>query len=171
MTSRSLRAALVLAAFLALGCGDTSPTEVTRGAASQSLISRLSEITLLACTITDADSVTQTIGPEGGTIHVGPHQLEVPEGALTGSVSITAVAPAGPFVIVRFSPHGLSFERSVSLTMGYGDCLLAGLLPRKQIVYLDDALSVLDLLPSADDRRSGEVTTHLKHFSSYAVAW
>src|SRR3989449_9384653 len=92
---------LAWAAAAALSCGDRSPLGVTPGAARPpaDLLDSLGQTvnkaaSLLACSPLAADSATQTIGADGGTIYVGPHTLTIPPGALGDTVTITAVAPA-----------------------------------------------------------------------------
>src|SRR5689334_24615492 len=72
---------------------------------------------LLSCDPLDADSVTQAIGPEGGTLSVGPHTFVVPAGALDSTVNITAVIANENVNRVRFSPEGLTFNTPASLTL------------------------------------------------------
>lgn len=126
---------------------------------------------LLICTPLAYDSVTQTIGPEGGTISVGVHTLWVPPGALDTAVSITAVAPSDSVNRVRFQPEGLTFQQPAALVSGYENCDLLGSTLPKRIAYTTDALQILDYLPSLDDHESQTVRGWLKHFSDYAIAW
>jgi hypothetical protein len=126
---------------------------------------------LLTCTPLPYDSVTQTIGPEGGTIQVGVHTLWVPPGALGAPVAITAVAPSDTVNRVRFQPEGLTFGQPAALVTGYGNCDLLGSTLPKRIAYTTDALLILDYLPSLDDLGSQTVRGWLRHFSDYAIAW
>jgi hypothetical protein len=126
---------------------------------------------LVRCRPLAADSVTQTIGPAGGTLSVGAHQLTVPAGALLEPTTITAVAPFSPVIQVRFQPQGLVFLLPATLQMSYQNCNgLAQLVP-KQIAYTTDDLNILELLVSSDDLLSQRITAPLQHFSTYAVAW
>jgi len=153
-----------------LGCGEHAPT----GIAPQALLWDLPPITvtgLVRCTPLSPESVSQTIGPLGGTLAVGPHRLFVPPGALDAPVEITAIAPADTVNRIRFEPQGLTFNQPVSLTMSYANCgALASLVP-KRIAYTSDALAILELLPSVDNLAAGTVTGRLQHFSDYAIAW
>ncbi len=127
---------------------------------------------LLACTPVAADSVTQTIGPEGGTLQVGANTLAIPAGALDSAVSITAVAPSDTVNRVQFQPEGLTFLQPAQLTMSYANCDPLGLLLPKQIAYTtDDLLLILEYLPSLDDLSGQTVTGEVRHFSDYAIAW
>ncbi len=99
-----------------LGCGERAPT----GIAPQALLWDLPPVTvtgLVSCTPLSPDSVSQTIGPLGGTLAVGPHRLFIPAGALDAPVEITAMAPADTVNRIRFEPQGLtrrSSKRSTS---------------------------------------------------------
>ncbi len=172
---RLLRAALLGgAAFLLLSCTERSPLGVEAGASrpqADLLGLPLPDVGLLACTPLPYDSVTQTIGPEGGTLAVGAHALTVPAGALDTAVTITAVAPSDTVSHVRFQPEGLTFQQPASLTLSYANCNLLSSLAPKRIAYTTDALQILEYLPSLDDQVSQTVTGSLRHFSEYAVAW
>src|SRR6266568_899727 len=104
---RRIRASVVglVVAAMAFGCDSspTAPPTLSKRALS-SLTAQLKGGTkpnaLVACSQT-YDSVTQAIGPLGGMIAVGPHYLFVDSLALTSTVSITAVAPAGTVRWVR----------------------------------------------------------------------
>lgn len=139
------------------------------GAPSPLLGSLLSSVSLLTCKSQGYESTTATVGPDGGTIEVGNHQLVIPRGALKSDVRITAEQLAGNVNSVRFSPEGLQFARSAELTLSYDNCLVV--LPTKQIVYTSDLLKLLEVLKSKDDWRSKTVTAPLDHFSRYAVAY
>ncbi len=172
---RVLVPALVAGVVLFVGgCGDGPPTAPARQAAPRSsppgTVPGLQGTSLLTCSPLPYDSVTATIGPAGGTIAVGADTLVVPPGALAAAVQITAVTPPDTVDLVQFQPQGLQFQQPASLTMGYGNCDLLGLLLPKQVAYVSDSLQVLDLLPSADPLQ-GSVTAKLFHFSGYAVAW
>jgi len=126
---------------------------------------------LLACTPVAADSVSQTIGPEGGTLQVGANTLAIPAGALDSAVTITAVSPSDTVNRVRFEPEGLIFLTPARLTMGYANCSTLGLSLPKQVVYTSDLLLILEYLPSLDDLSGQTVTGEVRHFSDYAIAW
>jgi hypothetical protein len=126
---------------------------------------------LLACPATPGAQAEETIGPEGGTLQIGPHRLVVPPGALDTLVTISGVAVADSVVSVQFQPEGLTFSRPARLTLSYAACpLIPSLLP-KRIVYTTDALELLELLVSSDDLLHLKLSANLDHFSRYAVAW
>lgn len=126
---------------------------------------------LLYCSKLPYDSVTQTFGPLGGSLQVGPHTFTVPAGALDTLVSITAVAPSDTLNRVLLQPQGLTFKQPASLAISYANCPLNGSTQPKQIAYINDSLQILSYLSSVEDTTSKKVTGQLPHFSDYAVAW
>lgn len=126
---------------------------------------------LLTCSPLPSDSTSQMIGPDGGTLSVGPHTLTVPAGALTAPTLITAVLDGDSVNAVRFSPEGLVFLQPSSLTMSYANCGLLGTFIPKRIVYTTDDFQILEILPSLDDVLTKTVTGQVSHFSQYAIAW
>lgn len=156
-----------------LGCQESPPLGIgsTGLPPEASLGSVLQQAGLLTCSPVPYDSVTQTIGPEGGTIVVGLHSLSVPEGALDTAVTITAVAPSDTVNRVQFQPEGLVFQQPASLRMSYANCNLLGSTVPKRIAYVADALDILYYLLSVDNPLTQTVTGRLEHFSEYAIAW
>jgi hypothetical protein len=124
---------------------------------------------LLTCSEQRYVAVTQTIGPNGGTIRVGEHTLEIPANALSKRVTIKAEQMRGSTNSVRFNPEGLKFERAARLTMSYKNCVVV-LLP-KRIVYTTEQFKILEVLRSLDLFRKRTVTAPIDHFSRYAVAF
>jgi hypothetical protein len=137
---------------------------------------------LVSCPPVSYDSVTQTIGPEGGALEVGRNWLVVPPGALREPVSITAVAPSDTVAVVRFQPAGLRFVRPAQLVVTYDNCRI----PRPatpRIALVTASLHVIEYLrswaasPSDRTLPKGHIGGHrrvvgeLPHFSNYAVAW
>ena len=103
---------------------------------------------------------------------MGPHTLFIPPGALSHPVMIKGEAPTDTVNSVRFSPEGLQFEHSATLTLSYSNCsLLGGLLTPKRVAYTTDDLHILSYLPSQDDLLGRKVTGKVDHFSRYAVGW
>ena len=161
---------------LVLGCGDSSPLAVNpraptpEGSLLDSLVVIASQHTgLLRCSPLPADSATQIIGPDGGTVQAGAYSLSIPAGALSGPVAITAVAPSDTVNRVQFQPQGLTFQQAASLTMSYANC--GAVYGTKQVAYTNDALEILELVSSVDDATAQTVTGQVNHFSDYAIAW
>lgn len=131
-------------------------------------VAGLLNLSVFRCETPAFGTTTQTVGRGGGIIKVGPHSLYIPPGALDRSVSITATANAGPHVKVDFQPEGLRFSRPAVLTLSYAHCANRPLRPK--VVYVDDLLSILELLPSLSDASRERVSAKLDHFSGYALA-
>ena len=75
------RAALVITAAALVGCGE--PPLGPAPAPQANLIGSLLQATgLLGCTPMPTATATQTVGPAGGVIRIGPHALSIPAGAL-----------------------------------------------------------------------------------------
>jgi hypothetical protein len=126
--------------------------------------------TLLSCQPLPYASDDEMVGPGGGTLHIGPHTLRIPAGALSQPVRIFGDAPSDTNRTVRFYPEGLQFARPASLTISYQGCsLVTGLLP--QVAYVSDALLILEYEPSTNDLFQQTVTGQVNHFSRYAAAW
>jgi hypothetical protein len=142
---------------------------------------------LVACS-QSYDSVTRVIGPLGGTITVGAHQLWVDSLSLTDTVTITAVAPAGGVRWVRFRPDGLvfkpgfyapiyGFNAGAAIYTSYKDCAVTST-DVVRIAQVSDALSIIAYLQTWVQVKKNPwsqgnqyVVGVLPHFSNYAVAW
>lgn len=74
-----------------------------------------------------AVSVTQTIGPAGGTLRIGKAGLLVyfAPGAVSQPTQITATANAGSLVSYSFEPHGIQFAAPVYVFQNLGQTTLA----------------------------------------------
>jgi hypothetical protein len=172
---RFLFIGLPLALAVAIGSCQNDPTGVAPDAQitpDANLVgSLLAPTGLLTCRPLPAATATETIGPAGGTLHVGPHVLTVPRGALDHPVTITGKIVPGNINGVRFSPSGLHFERSARLRMSYANCSLLGRVLPKHIAYVDDDFNILEYLLSFDLLQLRLVTGRVDHFSSYVIAW
>ena len=169
---RFMRTALVVLGTIALvGCHESSNLVTAPPAADEEALLGGLLSGLVSCTPLPYDSVSQVVGPAGGVVTVGPHQLTIPAGALDSTVTITAAIVPGNVNAVSFGPQGLRFIKRVDLRLSYANCgPLAQLIP-KRVAYTSDLLAILEIVPSLDDLGSATITGRLKHFSDYAVAW
>jgi hypothetical protein len=165
----ALTAMLTVAVACSTADESLGPSQAPEIQPSASLLSLLEDLHLLSCSQQPYAVKTQTVGSAGGTIVVGTHRLVIPAGALGSSVKITAEQMSGRVNSVRFSPDGLKFAKPAVLTLSYGNC--SSLLILKRVVYTNELLSILELLPSIDDLRTRTVSASIRHFSRYAVAW
>jgi hypothetical protein len=110
------------------------------------------------------------IGPLGGTVTFGPHELIVPPGALFTPTTITAQTLASDTIAVQFQPQGLTFAVPATLELSYAQCQQP---PSEtlSIVYVNDLLNqLLGLVQSVVDPGQQMVVGLISHFSAYAVA-
>ena len=124
---------------------------------------------LLRCEPEKREVTMKIIGPKGGKIDIGRHELIIPAGALSSERMIAATVLTGTVAQVEFQPHGLEFDRPVQLNMNYSHCIV----PegwQQSIVYLENGWKILESRPSFDDDDLREVSAWLDHFSGYAVA-
>lgn len=128
------------------------------------------EIQLLRCEPQDYEGDAVIVGPNGGTVRIGDHELVIPRGALAQEELIVADAPPSSLVDVRFFPHGLQFARPAQLKLSYKDCVLPTA-SEFMIAYLGQGGRVLELPPSVDHQANDEVEADIDHFSRYAIAW
>lgn len=162
---------LALALMLQASCGVTDvSTDPPIQGSDPSFDFRPIEVSdLLSCRPQPYVATTKVIGSRGGRIKVGRHVLDIPEGALSQDVAITAEQITGTVNSVRFSPEGLLFEVPAELTMSYENCTEV-MLP-KRIVYTSEGLKILELLPSRDKLQNETVVSPVDHFSRYAIAY
>jgi len=128
------------------------------------------EVELLRCEPKAYEADAAIIGPAGGTLHAGAHELVIPKGALDHEELIVMEAPTSSLVDVRLQPHGLLFQKPAQLTLSYKGCVrptTADFL----VAYLGQGNRILELLSSSDDRIDDEVEADLDHFSRYALAY
>jgi hypothetical protein len=124
---------------------------------------------LLVCSTQSTLRTSKYIGPYGGTISVGNHQLVIPTGALSSTVLITATQQSGNVAEVDFQPHGLKFAKPAALTLSYSSCSApAGSV--QSIVYVNEYNQIVEAPPSVDNTRSDNVAGFINHFSGYAIA-
>jgi len=168
----ALTAALTVAVACTTADDNLGPSEAPPIQPSASLLGgllSLNDLHLLACSAQPYAIKTQTVGSAGGTILVGTHRLTIPAGALASPVKITAEQVTGRVNSVRFRPDGLKFAKPATLRLSYANC--SSLLLLKRVVYTNELLGILELLPSLDDLRTKTVSAPIRHFSRYAVAW
>ena len=185
----------LLVGTVAFAC-DPSPTGVPDASLLASQIKRMTFVStstsssktgLVPCS-QPYDSVTQVIGPKGGSFVVGPHYVEFDSLALTSPVTITAVAPKDTVRWVRFQPDGLVFNTtadgwSAVLYTDYSDCDRVSDGDTLRMVQVSDSLAILGYLLNAKVKNNGVkikadwggstkyAAGLLQHFSNYAIAW
>jgi hypothetical protein len=127
------------------------------------------EIQLLRCEPRDYDGDAAIIGPKGGTLKVGEHELVIPAGALDQEQLIVAESPTSSLVDVQFAPHGLEFLKSARLKLSYKGCVRPT--STEFLIAYIQGNRVLELPPSVDYKSDDAVEADIDHFSRYAIAY
>jgi hypothetical protein len=127
-------------------------------------------IELLRCEPKPFEGDAAIIGPEGGKLQIGGHELVIPRGALAEEQLIVGRAPTSSLVDVEFEPEGLQFQRAATLTLSYKGCDRPANVDLS-LAYIGFGNRILELPPSEDDRSGSNVSGEIHHFSRYAVAF
>jgi hypothetical protein len=176
--------ALALAAVTLTSCADDrTPTEPVApaiapdpsilgdlvGGVTGTVGGLVDQLGLVTCDVRTTHTASADIGVMGGTLWIGPHRLVVPPYALRERVRISAVAPKGQYVQIQFEPEGLQFRKPTLLTMSYSECSLLSPL-RLKIVYVNDRLEILEVLPTVTSILTRTANAPVDHFSRYMLA-
>lgn len=133
--------------------------------------SKLGDLMALAknCLNLKPGGVSVDIGPKGGEITLCGNTLKIPTHSLKSVTHIVMLPVLGTPGAVQFFPEGLVFakDREAELTLNTDP---VGNPKNAYIVYTDNKGNVLEKLKTT---WGGEhyVTSEIKHFSRYAVAW
>ena len=168
MSKFRVRSLLALAGILITigGCAE-SPSPVAVDAAWQ----KISRPAGPSFSRSGEDSPTsKLIGPEGGSIQNGGHKLVFPAGALSEPTVITMSTDA-EYVGVHLEPHGLQFPagREPVLTLDYSGADTS-VFSSLSVVYVDDAGTIQEVLPTKELGGGGKLRANLEHFSGYIGA-
>jgi hypothetical protein len=184
--ARTFRALLLGAILVVAGCSEMPTAPVPEVSPSAGLLDGLigtlrpsssGQVAILERTVPLArdEVVSQNIGWLGGVIRLPRAGLTVvvPIGAVMRPTRITVTAPAGNLVGYDFQPHGLRFERPLTLTQDLLSTKGLGLLSSDlQAVYFEG-----DLAPTVTPLETLPVWVlntlgiyRIEHFSSYAMA-
>ncbi len=127
-------------------------------------------LSFFVCKGNTPDSGSAVIGPLGGRLTFGPHELDVPPAALLAPTRITAHTIPGDTIAVQFEPQGTHFLLPATLQLSYAQCnpQPTGTL---SIVYVNDPLTtLLGLIESILDPSQKKVIGLITHFSMYVIA-
>jgi hypothetical protein len=180
-------AVAVLATFAASACSHESPAApentVAPSAASQSLLglggttSTKTVIPLLRSTPLASDiTVSQTIGPLGGTISIPAAGLTlvVPPLAVAKATNFAITARKGSYVAYDMEPHGTKFLVPLVATQSLANTNVRGLLNVSlSLGYYPDGsnvTSVSELLSVQVDLLKLTAVSTIPHFSGYIYA-
>jgi hypothetical protein len=113
---------------------------------------------------------TMIIGPEGGTLQLGYHQLIVPPGAVSDYVTFQMGYASANAVAVDCVPSPLTFQVPVTLILSYSGTQYedADGTPPLSMVYMATENS-FQPVPSVVDTGSLTVRATTDHFSRYII--
>jgi hypothetical protein len=128
---------------------------------------------LLSCPNTKEERAVQPIGPEGGTLKIGDHQLVVPPGGVPDKVSFSAILLSDKLLKVRLQANDadtFKFSQSASLTLSYGRCEPPADAQRLRVYRIDPLTdAVLKELGGTVDTGARTVTARLDSLSTYTL--
>jgi hypothetical protein len=110
------------------------------------------------------------IGPQGGVVYLGFHQLIIPAGAVSDYVLITLTNASTNAVAVDCSPTPFRFNAPVTLVLSYKGTQYETSLTASSlsVVYMADN-STFEPLPSVVDAANLTVSAQTDHFSRYII--
>ncbi len=165
-------AALSLAVLVAASCTD-GPAAGGITAPQGALAAHSTGPTLLECPVETSSSASSVIGPLGGVVSVGGHQLVVPPLAVPIPTQFTVTVPASQYVRVDITAGNgqhYQFQKPVSITLSYARCSRSNIEKESlRIFYVDDGNAILQDMGGTDDKAARTVTTGTDHLSGYVI--
>ena len=160
---------VVVAALAGAGCSEPSSPS-----ASAPRLSTTATTSLVPCETQDAVSTRSTIDAAGGTIILGGATINIPPGALLGPTELSVTIPATNARRVDIAATGFEhfiFEQPITVSLDYMRCSPGRIEAAPLAVwYVDDAGTLLERMPTLDDRSHKRVTFLTGHLSGYAIA-
>ncbi|HEX2206894.1 MAG TPA: hypothetical protein VHG93_04375 [Longimicrobium sp.] len=165
-------AALSLSVLAAASCTD-APAAGGITAPEGALASNSSGPTPLECPVDSTVSASGLVGPLGGVVGVGGHQLVIPPLAVLLPTQFTVTVPASQYVRVDVTAGNgqhFQFRKPVTLTLSYARCTRSDIDKENlRIYYVDDNNAILEDLGGTDDKNARTVTTGTDHLSGYLI--
>ncbi len=130
---------------------------------------------LAICPITTTESITRSIGPEGGSLRIAGHRMVIPPGVVASPTEFTLRAPAGRYLTVDImagaSDH-LQFSSPLAVTISYARCKRQNLLRSSaEVWYIDTAMGApIAYLGGRDHPERRNVTFFIDHLSGVPAA-
>ena len=124
-------------------------------------------------------SSSRVIGPNGGHLTLGLHELVIPEGAVSKPTVFRMSKTSGPHILVDLEAHEQrsgqeinTFAQPVELRLSYKFVPITGAeLNRMAILWLKQGSETGELVPVPThiDRKHKQLVGSLTHFSRYAM--
>lgn len=116
--------------------------------------------------LSTSTSISMVVSAEsGGTVTNGYISLYIPPGALSEDTEITMEMPRFPEAVVELGPHGIVFNKDVSLIMPL-DRIDSNATAFRVLWYNEDLGLWVEIGENIDD---DNVVSKLQHFSEYGI--
>jgi hypothetical protein len=107
---------------------------------------------------------------DGGVVSYGRFRLEIPAGALSEDTVIEISRPDPGFVMCELEPHGLQFNKPVTLQIDYSGTAAEAdeaSLPAFGVYWFDEASGQWMMVGDSIDPGADKMEAELAHFSKY----
>ena len=162
----------VVAALAGVGCSEPASPNSPNSAAPR--LATTGSTSLVPCETQDAVATRATIDAAGGNIAVGGATISIPPGAVLGPTEFSVTIPATNARRVDIAATGFEhfiFEQPITVSLDYMRCSPGRIEAAPLAVwYVDDAGTLLERMPTLDDRSRKRVTFLTGHLSGYAIA-
>ncbi|GEM_PF-6165998 len=106
------------------------------------------------------------IGPAGGVLKRGKHQLVIPAGALSKTVKISFTILASAYLECELKPYGYKFNKPVRLILSYNGACDSNLDESAlKVAYYNPQTQLGVLVPTAINTELNTVTVELEKFA------
>ena len=168
--ARSILTTITFLSVLAvMGCGNYSPVSPSQEIATSPGIETPEFAQLLSASSgTDRPFVSSMISrvvsaAEGGTVTNGYYTVHFPPGALMEDTEITIEMPSFPSAVVRLGPHGIQFEKDVTLSLATNQ--ISDDAESYRVLWFNESTGRWDDIDGYME--DGYVKANLQHFSDY----
>jgi hypothetical protein len=165
----AIAAITFLSVLAAIGCGNYSPVAPSQDPPSLPGVANPQFVRVIPTSKgSDAEgssAATMISAAEGGVVTNGIFSIYFPPGALDTDTEISIEMPDYPYAVVRLGPHGIKFNKEVTLSIPVD--IIEPEANCNVLWYNEDSGYWEDIGGSTED---GAYKTGLKHFSDYALA-
>jgi hypothetical protein len=167
---RFLTTITFLSVLAAMGCGTNSPVSPSQDNTMPGV-----ENPLFVQLVTSAGSSRDMLGSagsalisadEGGIVTNGYYSLYFPPGALSEDTEITIEMPRYPEAVVELGPHGIQFNKPVTLSLDLG--AIDSDATSFRVYWFNEGTALWENIGGSTD--DGAASVELEHFSDYGVS-
>ena len=110
----------------------------------------------------------------GGVVSWGRFRVDIPAGALSEDTEIKISRPNPQLVMCELEPHGIQFNKPVTLRIDYSGTYAAdkeASMPSLGVYWYNEDSGTWEVIGLQVSARSNKVEASLEHFSDYAAGW